>query len=373
MMGTRWQPGIRLVAILLLVASLSGCGFSGESKTIPPVVPTSTSSASPPQESLTPQPAPTGISVPTPTIQTPWPTLQLSDTPYHHANDLFELFPPLDWEIEEDDSSVSFHDPLGTGFIYLQVTNTGHALDETAFANFIAAREQNFFGKYESYMALGHQIDPEKRIGSVSKSLVFEGTPMSVVTFYDQKGQALYALDFWAEGDTAPRYSALYDDLFNQITVDSSLVTALEPYAWVYEFRAPDGLYTLNAPTSWVYDFSQDTGVRVDRFTAPDGRASAQILVFSADRQVDAAGLASLALGLIKQHIAEDIQLTANDIEADGSLQLSWESPGSHRVGTTSADIRENKVILFSSLYAQEDHTIYKDLLEFISQSFQLP
>ncbi len=368
-----WKQCVRIVALVGLAGGLYGCSLISQEITaspiviptqIDPITPTSTP-ALPPAITDTPAPLPTG--------QTPFPNLLLNDTLYHHANDLFELYPPQDWDIEEDDSSVSFNDPQGNGFIYLQVTNTGRELDEASFEKFIDAREQNFFGMYEQYTELDRQINQDERIGSVSKSLVFEGVPQSVVTFYDQKGQAMYALDFWVDSSTAQAYSAMYDDLFNQITVDSSSAAALEPYAWVFEFQAPSKMYSLNLPTSWVYDSRQEADVRIDLFTSPDGQANIQVLVFSAGRQVGVDDLKDVALQLLKQHVQPDLQLADTQLQASGSLRLTWVSPSTQSTGTTFADIRGSNVILLSSSYVEEDRQIFEGLLNFMISSYKLP
>ena len=152
-------------AIFILVIGMACTAVTGD--TGPDPVDTPVEVVQDPTAEPTEPPAPTAEpTIPDPTepdpdIQPDDPTAftGLSTELYRHSGGLFEFYPPEGWTPEEDDGSVAFESPDGSGFIYVQVTNTGYELDGAGFESFIDARELNFFGGFEGYSELERDID----------------------------------------------------------------------------------------------------------------------------------------------------------------------------------------------------------------------
>src|SRR5690606_29454920 len=148
----------------------------------------------------TPAPRPTQEEPPTaaPTVAQA-PELALAASTFTHSSGGFSLVPPSGWRSEESSGAASFDAPDGTGFIYVQITNTGYELDGQAFANFVTHRDLNFFDDFADYELISQEIDESNGQATVTKYLTFDGVPQTVVTFYDQYGPIIYSYDFWAD------------------------------------------------------------------------------------------------------------------------------------------------------------------------------
>jgi hypothetical protein len=344
------------------------------------------------EQPSTPAPIPTLMVLPSPTVkpsETPLPTsspepaatptddvqpvhLVLEDTLYKHPNGMFELYPPAGWRMTENDSSVSFLDPQEVGFISIQVTNTGYELDSKSFENFINARDVNFFGTYSGYEETDRQVNPAEHIASVAKRLIFQGTSQTVVSFYDQKGQTIYVIDFWADESQFDLYNVMYDEFFNNITVDSSVASSLTPYVWVYTFTGPGGLFTIDVPTSWTYEYREGVDALIDTFTAPDSHALIQNLTYDNGQVVTRTEAGKLALDLLRTYYASDITITDDKIQPDGSERLTWYSPGGDYRGVSFLETRGTAFLLFTIMYDNPYEDIYLDVLEYTVNSYKV-
>lgn len=299
--------------------------------------------------------------------------LVLSGEPYQHSEGLFEVFPPEGWQVDEDESSTAFIDPNSIGFIYLQVTNTGYELEPQAFENFIDARETNFFGTYDAYQQLDQQIDVAQRIGSVSKTLEFEGVTQTIVTYYDQKGPAIYVIDFWADADQFESYNPVYNEFFEKITVDSSTAASLPLYAWVFTFLGPDDLYSIEVPTSWRFTTDEGENALIETFYAPDDHALIQNITYDDGSQISASAAGKKALELLNSYYAADIVITNDQVQPDGSERLTWYSPGGDYRGVSFLETRGTTFLLFTVMYDTPFEDTYLDVLEYTVSSYSVP
>lgn len=374
-MTGRSATTIRFMGILILLTAQACSLASGPTPTATPEAsstPTATQTSAPTQSpTLTTEPT---LDSPPPTsTEVVSETLKLSDEIYLHPENLFEAYPPVDWEITDDASSATFFDPDESGLIYLQVTNTGYELDEAAFENFVNAREFNLFNVYPGYKEGEREFDAAQRIASVSKTVLFNGKPQTIVTYYDQKGSAIYSVDFWVDSDKVEAYNPLYTDFFENITVDSSAAALLEPYAWVFTFTGPSNLYSIQVPSSWRYDFSEGEFALVETFYAPDDGALIQNVVYDNGTTINRNDAGKLALELLNNYYAADIIVTEDRIQPDGSERLTWYSPSGNYRGVSFLETRGTAFLLFTVMYDNELEDPYLKVLEYTVSSYSVP
>jgi hypothetical protein len=357
----------------ILFLMLQGCGLLPGNIPTPTLQPTATL-----LPTSTPRPLPTFTEAALLT-DTATPELassneiRLSTEPYSHQDGLFEVYPPEGWTVEEDQSSAAFLDPANVGFIYLQVTNTGYALDAGAFEKFITARESNFFGTYAEYQQLERQFDPTQRIASVLKSLLFDGVSQTVITYYDQKGEAIYALDFWADTESFEAYNPVYNEFFQKIVVDSAIAAELRPYAWVFTYTGPSNLYSIEVPTSWRYVVDENDRALIETFYAPDDHALIQNITYTEGRAISRSEAGELALDLLNNFYAPDIIITEDKIQPDGSERLTWYSPGGGYRGVSFLETRETSFLLFTVMYDNSYEEYYLEVLDYTVASYDVP
>ncbi|MEW6716018.1 MAG: hypothetical protein AB1345_00715 [Chloroflexota bacterium] len=337
-------------------------------KTLPPL-PTNTNTPS--QPTATPTEA---ILTKTPTLPVPEEEfLKLGNATYVHTGGIFEVLPPLGWNVEETTASISIEPDDQSGFIYFVSTNTGYQLPPEAFENFVNAREINFFGGFDDYVELDFDVDYDAGIAMAEKELLFGGVLQRVITYYDQQGQVIFSLDFWADADKAPVYFPTYDQIFDSVVVDSGLAAEQELYWWIFDFSGPNNLFTIEVPNSWWYEQSVGEYTVVDTFYSPDEHAVIQNIAYDDGNPITKTEAGQFALDLLRNFYASDITITDDTIQPDGSERLTWYSPGGNYSGVSFFESRGTTFLLFTAMYDNPFEDIYLDILDYIVGTYEVP
>lgn len=379
---------LRSLMLLLLLLSLPALACNlvagGEAITVAPTevvaVPTELPTASPsatPLPTVTPLPEPTATEEPTPEPQaTAAPAVDvpaLADERYVHSGEYFALLPPAGWDTSEDEASASFEAADGSGFIYLQVTDTGHELDAAAFSSFVENRDLNYFREFADYEVIELNVDEETRVGTVSKRLTFEGIPHTVVSVYDQYGPIIYTYDFWTEEGYMEPYSDLYTALLENAEVDPETAADLPEYYWIYTFTGPGELFTIEVPTPWEYETSEDDVSVVDTFYAPDGHAVIQNITYDDGEPISRSEAGEFALTLLRDFYAEDLTVTEDQVQADGSERLTWQSQSGDYSGISFLETRGTTFLLFTVMWDNPFEEVYFETLDYTVSSYAVP
>jgi hypothetical protein len=299
--------------------------------------------------------------------------LRLDTVPYSHPDDLFTVYPPVGWTVETGDASASFEAPDYSGFIYVQVTNTGYGLDEDAFESFVQAREANRFADYEDYEEISYEIDTSWGIAAVTKQLTFDEVPQYVITYYDQYDLAIYSIDMWLDTDRVDAYAVAYDEMFETMEVNSSAAAELETYLWIYTFTGPAGLFTIDVPIAWEYARDEGANVIVDTFYAPDRHAVIQNVSYDDGTEVTKSIAGSFALELLKTYYASDIRITDDRVQPDGSERLTWHSRSGDYSGVSFFETRGTTFLLFTTMYDNPYEDVYLDVLNYTISTYVTP
>ncbi len=379
-----FRPLFLLVAFILAVGM--ACSFSSAPAPTPTLEPTQ---PPPPTDTL---PAPTATSIPptatsipptattaaeNPPTQPPPPpaAFELDSATSSYADGVYEVYAPTGWEANESTGAVSFAEPAGggDGFIYLQATNTGVELDYTSFQRFVEAREANFFATYKNYQQTDIQYNEEKKLAYVAKTLDFDNVPQTIETFYDQKGQIVYAVDFWVNADAYDSYVDQFSAFFNGITVDSSKAADTDVYNWVWDFTGPNDLFTIKLPTPWRYEQSSNNTTIVDTFYSPDEHAVIQNITYDDGTAVSKSDAGAFALSLLKSFYADDIKITGDKVQPDGSERLTWNSPGGDYTGISFFESRGTTFLLFTVMYDNPYEDVYLDTLDYVISTYDVP
>ena len=266
---------------LMLAVGLACNAVSGESAT-PTSIPTS-----PPQPTLPPEPsntlpAPTqdqeATVPPEPTSPPVGETSQLSDDLSTSSEGAFEFYAPVDWDItSEDEASLWIEPPDFSGAIYLEATNTDIALDVESFERFVMAREEGDFAGFDNYSQDYTYIDETGGFAVVEKTLLYEGVPQIIATYYEQYDNVIYLQDFWADEDKVGDYQGMFDEFYLNAFVNTDVASELEPYLFVYDFYGPGDLFTIQVPTGWSYEEETGDFATVNTFFSPDEHAVAGV------------------------------------------------------------------------------------------------
>lgn len=386
-----------LYLALVLALPILGCGLlTGQSPAEEPttapqptdtLAPQPTATDVPPTDTPQPQPTATQAAQATqppqdsPETKEPLPTLPggisseaaLSSTTYTHPQGFVSLRPPQGWEITDDEASTSIEAPDGSGFIYVQVTNTGYALDASAFTTFVENRDLNFFTGFDDYVEIGQDVDTETGVASITKNLSFEGTPQTVITVYDQYDAIIYTYDFWSDDENLDAYSDLYTRLIDTIDVDPSAAAEQDEYYWIYTFTGPDALFTIDVPTPWRYEQTEGDFAIVDTFYAPDDHAVIQNITYDDGTEISRSQAGAFALELLRDYYATDINILGDQVQPDGSERLIWTSPGGEYSGTSFLETRGTTFLLFTTMYDDAFEDVYLETLDYTIGTYEVP
>ncbi len=374
MTRTLFKPFFFLTLFVLIVGL--ACSFGAPDPT-PTPVPTQAPTATPLPPTATPVPP---TPVPSPTTAPELPTqepdspasaFELDSEPYLHPSGLFGFNPPSGWTVTEDTGSVEMEAPDQSGFIRVQVTNTGYTLDPVAFEQFINAREANYFGGFEAFDPIETDISDD--VASVTKSLLFDSVPQIVLTVYSQRESAIYAFDFWSAADRFSEYSPAYLSLVDTLSLNRTSIVDQELYLWIYEFAGPGDLFTIDVPTSWLYENDTSDNAVVDTFYSPDNHAVIQNIGYDDGTVIDRNVAGEFALTLLRSFYAEDVRITDDQVQADGSERLTWFSPSGEYSGISFFETRGTTFLLFTIVWDDPFEDLYFGVLDYTVNTYTTP
>lgn len=390
----RIRPILWLILVLALVAM--ACNFvTGEEE--PTAAPTavqaeadSATEAPLPTPTNSPEPLPTEVAPtePSPTEAAPTeaaPTeaapdasaetvLALDTTPYAHYLGYFEVYPPAGWIMEEGDGGATFTAADDSGFLEVEVNNTGITLDGESFDRFVEARENNYFGQYDGFEIINYEVDPDLAVARVIKEVVVGDIPQMVFTFYDQYGPVIYAYDFWADSDVADAYAPAFEEIISTATVDFAAVEeTADVYYWIYPFYGPDDHFSIEVPVPWRYVHEEEENVIVDTFYSPDEHGIIQNITYDDGTEISRSEAGAFGLNLLKEVYADDIQISDDQVQPDGSERLTWSSPSGAYSGISFLETRGTTFLLFSVLWDDPFEDVYYDTLNYTIETYDVP
>jgi hypothetical protein len=379
------------VMLLLLVGLACSFGAGGEEPTavpqptdVPPTAVVAAPTDPPPPTDVpvvepTEAPPPTKPALPTsppdPTaVPVPDAPFELSPTLYSHPDGIFELFPPAGWEEETKTGGATFTEPGGDGFINVEVTNTSYQIDGTAFEQFVDSRDANLFGRFDGYEVINRQIDTDIGLARVTKRLNFGGAPQVVFTLYDQHSEVVFSLDFWASADLAAPYREKYEEIIDNATVDSvQAASIVDEYYWIYTFTGPNDLFEIEVPLAWLYETTEGEVAIVDTFYSPDNHGIVQNITYDDGEVIDSSTAGAFALSLLREFYADDIRITDDQVQPDGSERLTWDSPSGDYSGISFLETRGTTFLMFSVLWDNPFEANYFDTLDYIISTYTTP
>jgi hypothetical protein len=379
----RLSRTLLLLIALLLVPALA-CGIGGEDEPTAAPQPTAMvatdvpAATEPPLPTEAPQVEPTAvptkIALPTPAPVQPA-VFELSSTPYAHASGAIDIYPPVGWAADESHGGVSFSAPDDSGYIDIEITNTSLELDGDSFERFVDARDANFFGRsFSGYEVISREIDKNSRVARITKRLTLDGVPQIVFTHYDQFGEIVYSIDFWADADVAAAYQEKYEQILDTTTVDSAAAAQnVDEYYWIFTFTGPSALFEIDVPLPWRYETSSDNTTIVDTFYSPDEHAIIQNLTYDDGTEISRSEAGAFALELLKSFYASDIRITDDQVQSDGSERLTWNSPSGDYSGISFLETRGTTFLLFSVLWDNPYEADYFDALDYTISSYVVP
>lgn len=361
-----------LFAVFVLVVG-AACSAGGDT---PPIAePTEESGALP-----TSEPEPTA-ELPKPALPTqgaapagPAP-FEIDSNVYEHSSGIFSLNPPVGWSMEETESDLLMVSPDNTGSIYLSSTNTGVELDLDSLDRFIQAREASFFSGRDGYAQQDYQIY-EDATAVTKKTFLFDNIPQYVFTIYLARGPAVFAFDFWADEELAEAYNQPYLDVANTINYDGNKAAELPIYNYIYTHTDPNGLFQFEVPSAWTYSYDEGENFYVDTFVSPDLHSKIENITYDDGTETSKSVAGQFALNLLNQAYtsgANDIKITGDKVQADGSERLTWESRNGGFSGISFFETRGTTFLMLSWLVDGGYEEAYGPVFDGTLASYAIP
>jgi hypothetical protein len=371
-----------LLVPLLLVAAILACspGAAAEPTATPlprptqkpqatatkaeVVEPTSTKA---PKATRTPKPEATDTEA---VVDNP---ITLSAEAYAHPSGAFTITLPEGWTLDERDNSIYVSEPDNIASAEVSYTNVGVVFDLETLQKYIDAVEANWFATFDNYVAADPALQND---GStlVAKNLDFDGTPQTVWSYYWQDGTVIYEQDFWVNSDDYDAYVSGLLDVANSMTTDASAGAKVDPYRIVYEFKGPNDLFTFNVPYPWNYIHDTGENSITDRFESPDGQSFVENITYDDGTTVSKSESGAFTRVLLKEYYGvNDIKVTDDQVQSDGSERLDWYSPAGGLDGVSFFETRGTTFLLLTWIVNTESYDLYFPVWDTLVGSYTIP
>ena len=169
---------------------------------------------------------------------------------------------------------------------------------------------------------------------------------------------------------------ALWEALLKEVNYDTEAITQQPLYNDVWTFTAPNDLFEMDVPIAWYYSTSSDSeGTTVlDRFDSPDGQAFIESIVYDDGTPFSKQEAGKAALAILREFYADDLKVTDDQVQPDGSERLIWHSQKQGLSGVTFFEVRNDTTLLFLNMVSSDDTVdMYADLFEAILSSYLVP
>jgi len=371
------RTGLAFPLVGLMIASLA-CGLGSISPTATaqptePLVRPTQAEAPTATQATRPLVKPTAASAPQEQPTEGEAGFALSPDAYVHATESFGLNPPLGWTLEEGTASAMWTDPVTGSSLKVFVNTTGYQLEPDAFDNFITANEENYFGTYANYQILDRQID---NFGAkvVTQSLEDNGAPYQVTSIYYSEKDVIYEVDFWATADAGDGYAPAFNQIWQDMGVDvEKASSSIEPYVDVYNFTDPAGLYSFDVPYLWRHELYTETYAVIDTFWSPDRLAYVENISYDDGTVISKSLSGAFALQLLHEFYAEDVKITEDKVQPDGSERLTWHSPSGGQSGLSFFETRGTTFLMLTLSSDDSLSSIYTPIFNNVLDSYEVP
>jgi hypothetical protein len=301
-------------------------------------------------------------------------TLPLESKYYIHPQDLFAIRPPEGWTIEEYDYSTVFSAQEDYSRIHVSLTNTGYQIDASAFERYVSAREISIFSDFEEYDIIHENIKPGKGTAEIQKSLIDDGIPQVVESFYLQRGSLIGSIDIWAPEELFSGYQLSYDRIQSGFIINSEVDSSDVPiYALSYNYPCPEDVCAFEVPEAWTLKDSEGDFTEVHTFSSPDIQAYIQLAIFDDGEEISETVAGNFALDLLRTYYASDVVVTDDTFLSDGRERLDWFSAEGNFSGSSTFETRGTTFIMFSVMSNDAYLDTFSEVREHIFDSYTIP
>jgi hypothetical protein len=300
---------------------------------------------------------------------------ELDSNVYSHKSGAFSFNPPAGWTVDESNSGVVMTSPDQKASLVFTVTNTGEELDSKGVDNFIKATEANFFSGRPDYVQVDSQTN-DAGTTLVKKTFTFNDVPQYVFTIYMKGGPAMFAFDFWADQDVADSYTQSFMDLAGTINYDGTKAADLPIYGDTYTFTDKNNTFQFDVPLAWTYSYDEGTNYYNDTFTSPDSNSLIDSIAYDDGTTTSKAQAGDLALQILNKWYtngANDIKITGDKVQSDGSERLTWTSKKGGYSGQSFFETRGTTFLMLSWIVGNGYEEMFGPVFDNTLATYSIP
>lgn len=290
---------------------------------------------------------------------------------FNHQQKLFSLLIPAGWKVREEESFATFTAPDETVSILAAVENTGIALDETGFTNYISNSEKNNFSHLKDYKQEEAKLDNRLGIATIRSQFSLANEPQALSSFYIRKENIIITMRLQANRSEFSKLEKLFDQVMNSAKFDLDKASGLIPYNMVYDFAHPMNVFSIKIPTSWQYSREEFTNFAIDRFYSPDGAAWIENLTYDDGNVIKPDQAFNVTANLVWELFAKDLRISDIETQPDGSTRWIWRSEKNKIQGTTFYELKGTKFLLLSLIAKKDVQEVITPLFGVIIQNYK--
>jgi hypothetical protein len=362
-----WQ----LVVAALGLAALACSGLGGSSPTeAPTAAPTE---AVEPTEAPRPTATERPTAAPAATDEPQGVVIPLEAEPYVHPSGAFTQILPVGWSVDERDDGIFVNSPDDIASIDVSFTNVGVEFTEEEFNTYVEAFEANWFGGFNDYERIVDEPDGAFR-RLVGKKLILNDVSQSVMSLYFLEGTVVYQQDLWVITEEYDAYFSGVAGSTVTLQTDATAGAQSPVYVGAYRFTGPGDLFEFFVPYGWEYTTDSDDTVILDTFTSPDGLSQVENIVYDDGTTVSKSQAGAFALSLLKQfYEIDDIRVTADEVQPDGSERLTWTSASKGWEGQSFFETRGTSFLLLTWIVTSDMYDIYEPVWTTVVDTYTIP
>jgi hypothetical protein len=241
-------------------------------------------------------------------------------------------------------------------------------------ATYIKAEEDNWFGSFKDYQAKPNETLKDGSI-LVHKTLsLSDSTAETVFSYYWQDGKVIYEQDFWVDTDAYDQYVDALVQVANTTKTDATAGEKANAYAVVYKFTDPNNLYEFKVPYGWIHDTTPYTNTDIETFTSPDKLSYVENIEYDDGTQVSKSDAGAFALELLKQYYKlDDIKITDDKPQTDGSERLTWNSAAQAIDGESFFETRGTTFLLLTWVADTNQVDFFRPVWSTVVSSYGVP
>lgn len=302
-------------------------------------------------------------------------SIELAGDVYAHPSGAFTTAYPAGWESNERDDGTYFGDPNSLSEMDINFTNVGVEFDEESFTNFVNNMELNWFGGFDDYQEESREPQDDGSLLVLKTLTDRDGNARTVFSYYWQEGTVVFGQDFWSASDEYDAYVDGFVEIANSMETFPDVAASAPLYVFRYNFTCPSELCTFDVPYGWSYLRNEDYDhTIIDQFKTPDGNALIENVTYDDGTPINKSVAGQFALGLLKEfYEVQDIVVTDDQVQSDGSERLTWYSKEGGYSGQSFFETRGTSFLMLTFTANNDYYDLYGGIWTVLLDTYAVP